>query len=344
METDISAITAGMSTVEMLLPVIFMLVMGLALLIYVVLDGYDLGVGMLLPFADEQQKDIMIASIGPFWDANETWIVLGVGVLLIAFPTAHGIVLTALYIPVTIMLFGLILRGVAFDFRVKAGDSHKSRWNKAFFIGSTMASMSQGWMLGAYITGLESGPVNWLFSALIAVTLPALYIMLGSAWLMMKTDNPLFDKAVGWARMAIFPMGLALLLVSIATPIVSSEIAAKWFTLPNAIGLLPIPVSCVIVFAGLVWLVRHSEVLHRGYAWLVFVGLVIICVMSSLGLAYSIFPNIILGRMHIWQAAAATESLQFILVGVAISLPAIIAYTIYIYRIFHGKASTLSYE
>lgn len=329
---------------EQLLPVIFMLVMGLSLLIYVVLDGYDLGVGMLLPLGSDQEKDTMIASIGPFWDANETWIVLGVGVLLIAFPMAHGIVLTSLYIPVTIMLFGLILRGVAFDFRVKAGDNHKERWNKAFFIGSTTASMSQGWMLGSYITGLEHSPINWLFSGLIALTLPALYIMLGSAWLMMKTEDPLFEKAVRWARAAVFPMGLALLLVSIATPIVSSSIAAKWFSLPNAIGLMPIPVSCLIAYIGIFWLIRHSEILHQGYSWMVFVGLVVICVMSSLGLAYSIFPDIIIGRMDIWEAASATESLQFILVGVAIALPAIIAYTVFIYRIFHGKTSTLSYE
>lgn len=327
-----------------LLPVIFMLIMGLALLIYVILDGYDLGVGMLLPLGNEQEKDIMIASIGPFWDANETWIVLGVGVLLIAFPAAHGIVLSSLYVPVTFMLFGLILRGVAFDFRVKAGDRHKDRWNKAFFIGSTMASMSQGWMLGSYITGLESGPINWLFSALIAITLPALYIMLGSSWLMMKTEDPLFEKAVSWARNAVLPMGLALLLVSIATPVVSAEIAGKWFALPNAIGLAPIPVTSIVAYATIFWLVRHSEILHQGYAWMVFAALVVICIMASLGLAYSIFPNIILGQLTIWEAAAATESLEFILIGVAISLPAIIAYTIYIYRIFHGKASTLSYE
>ena len=138
------------------LPVFFVMAMGLALLLYVILDGFDLGVGLLLPLATDAEKDIMIASIGPFWDANETWIVLGIGILLIAFPKAHGIILTALYIPVTIMLFGLILRGVAFDFRVKAGDARKQLWNRAFFFGSLIASMAQGWMLGAYITGLQS--------------------------------------------------------------------------------------------------------------------------------------------------------------------------------------------
>ena len=187
---------------EQFLPVFFVMAMGLALLLYVILDGFDLGVGLLLPQATETEKDIMIASIGPFWDANETWIVLGIGILLIAFPMAQSIILSALYLPVTLMLFGLILRGVAFDFRVKAGDVHKQRWNRMFFLGSLIAAMSQGWMLGAYITGLDAGLTNTLFAALIALTLPALYVMLGAGWLLIKTEGELFDKAVRWARMA----------------------------------------------------------------------------------------------------------------------------------------------
>jgi cytochrome d ubiquinol oxidase subunit II len=326
------------------LPVFYVLVMGLALLIYVLLDGYDLGVGMLLPAANEQQKDIMIASIGPFWDANETWIVLGIGVLLIAFPKAHGVVLSALYIPVTLMLFGLTLRGVAFDLRVKAGDKRKGMWNKAFFIGSLLASLSQGWMLGDYITGLEDSPMSFVFSALIALALPSLYVLLGAAWLLMKTEDELFDKAVRWARAALLPMGAGLLLVSIATPIVSEVIAAKWFVLPNAIGLLPLPLSCVLVFAGMSWLLGKPQLLKHGYAWLVFAGLAVICIMATLGLAYSIFPDIILGKMDIWSAAAATDSLLFIFVGVLITLPLILGYTVFVYRVFHGKATELSYE
>ena len=160
--------------IEFALPLFFVAVVGLALLAYVILDGYDLGVGLLLPFASDEQKDIMIASIGPFWDANETWIVLGIGVLLIAFPSAHGIILSKLYLPVTIMLIGLILRGVAFDFRVKAGDDKKTMWNRLFFIGSLVAAMAQGWMLGSYITGLSGSLTNTVFSFLIALCLPAL--------------------------------------------------------------------------------------------------------------------------------------------------------------------------
>ena len=142
----------------------------------------------------------MIASIGPFWDANETWIVLGVGVLLIAFPMAHGAILTALYIPVTLMLMGLILRGVAFDLRVKAGDHRKQLWNRAFFLGSLVAAVSQGWMLGAYVTGLRGDLTSHLFALLIGLTLPAFYLLLGSTWLLMKTEGALFDKALRWAR------------------------------------------------------------------------------------------------------------------------------------------------
>ncbi|HET9206718.1 MAG TPA: cytochrome d ubiquinol oxidase subunit II, partial [Burkholderiaceae bacterium] len=139
------------------LPVIFMALMGLSMLVYVVSDGYDLGVGMLMHRATPEEKDVMIASIGPFWDANETWLVLGIGILLVAFPKAHGVVLTELYLPVALMLIGLILRGVAFDFRVKARDVHKPLWNRAFLTGSALASVAQGYMLGRYITGFADG-------------------------------------------------------------------------------------------------------------------------------------------------------------------------------------------
>ncbi|MCL4103890.1 UNVERIFIED_CONTAM: hypothetical protein GTU68_034752 [Idotea baltica] len=318
--------------------------MGLSLLMYVILDGFDLGVGILLPRASEEEKDIMIASIGPFWDANETWIVLGIGILLIAFPKAHGIILTSLYIPVTIMLFGLILRGVAFDFRVKAGTEHKDLWNKLFFIGSLTAAMSQGWMLGAYITGLDNSIVNIAFSVLIALTLPALYVMLGATWLLIKTEDELFEKAVRWARVALLPMGVALLLVSIATPLVSTDIAARWFSLPSAIGLLPIPVTCAVAYLSLYWLLRSPEFLRSQYCWVVFAAVILICLMAALGLAYSIYPDIIIGKMDLYEAAAATKSLHFIFYGVAITLPAILIYSAFVYRVFRGKATNLSYE
>ncbi|MBD2857629.1 cytochrome d ubiquinol oxidase subunit II [Spongiibacter sp. KMU-158] len=329
---------------EYWLPIIYMGAMGLALLVYVILDGYDLGVGMLLPLANDAEKDTMIASIGPFWDANETWIVLGVGILLIAFPTAHGIVLTHLYLPVTIMLMGLMLRGVAFDLRVKAGDARKAMWNKAFFLGSLIASMAQGWMLGSFITGLESTTTNLAFSLLIALTLPALYLLLGCGWLLIKTEGSLLTKAIHWARNSMLPMGLGLFLVSIATPLVNPAIAEKWFSFPQFFSLAPIPLLTVACYGAIAYLLRQDNWIYRGHGWLLYAFTVGICLMASIGLAYSLFPDIIIGKLTIWESAAATESLLFTLVGVVITVPAILGYTVFVYRIFRGKAKELSYE
>jgi cytochrome bd ubiquinol oxidase subunit II len=329
---------------EFWLPLFFAGAMGLALLIYVVLDGYDLGIVLLLPFATESEKDQMIASIGPFWDANETWIVLGVGILLIAFPKAHGDILTAMYIPVTVMLMGLMMRGIAFDFRAKAIADHKQMWNAIFSGGSLVMATAQGWMLGTYITGLGETAVSSLFSILIAITLPALYILLGAAWLLIKTDGDLFTKAMGWAKNAILPMGLALLLVSIATPLVSQTIAAKWFSYPEGLKLMPIPLLSTAIYSGLLWLLFDQKVLRHGREWMLFAGLIALCVLAALGLAYSILPDIIIGRMTIWESASSTDSLLFTFWGTAVVLPAIIVYTFFVYRIFRGKITTLSYE
>jgi cytochrome bd ubiquinol oxidase subunit II len=328
---------------DFLLPLVFMAVMGLALLAYVVLDGYDLGVGILLPLATDAEKDVMVSSIGPFWDANETWLVLGIGVLLIAFPVAHGIVLSALYLPVAVMLVGLILRGVSFDFRVKARDSHKAMWNRLFALGSLMAATAQGWMLGRYLTGFDHNLWTDLFSLGIALTLPTGYVMLGAGWLIMKTDSGLQEKAVRWARRSLWPMGAALVGISLASPLVSHTVFERWFAMPQFIGLLPIPVACAVAFYAALHVTSRPKVLAAGYGWVVFASTVLIFVMSFIGLAYSLYPYIVIDRLTIWQAASATASLQFILVGVAITLPAIVGYTIYMYRVFWGRASELSY-
>lgn len=326
-----------------ILPLIFMAVMGLSLLAYVVLDGYDLGVGILLPLATDAEKDIMVSSIGPFWDANETWLVLGVGVLLVAFPQAHGMVLQALYLPVAVMLIGLILRGVAFDFRVKAQASHKATWNWLFAIGSLMAAMAQGWMLGSYLTGFDNSRWSLLFSAGIALTLPTAYAMLGASWLIMKTWDELQRKAVAWARAVLWPMGLALVGISMATPMVSDTVMGKWFSMPAFIGLLPIPLACAAAF----WAARHvlkkPNVVAAGYGWVVFASTVLIFIMAFIGLAYSIYPYIVIDKLTVWQAASAHESLQVIFIGTAITLPAIIVYTVFMYRVFWGRATELSY-
>jgi cytochrome d ubiquinol oxidase subunit II len=241
------------------------------------------------------------------------------------------------------MLFGLILRGVSFDFRIKAATHQKRMWNRAFAGGSLIAAVAQGWMLGSYITGLAPSAVNVAFSVLIAATMPALYIVLGSGWLMLKTEGELFDKALAWGRRAMPVMGLALFAISISTPLVSETIAEAWFSLPNFIGLMPIPVATVVAFAAVYWVLQHRNVALAGYAWIVLGGTVLICVMAALGLAYSLYPYIVLDRLTIWEAAAAPSSLMFVFVGVAIVLPFTIAYTIFVYRIFHGKATGLSY-
>jgi cytochrome d ubiquinol oxidase subunit II len=317
------------------LPHVFAAVMGLALLLYVILDGYDLGVGLLLPFAhDDGQKNQMIASIGPFWDANETWIVLGVGVLLIAFPQAHGIILTSLYLPATLMLMGLVLRGIAFDFRVKAGSDQQPMWNAVFSLGSLLAAGCQGWMLGSYITGLDPSPLNILFSLLAALALPVLYVMLGAIWLMCRTTAPLSGRARHWARRAFMPLGVAMLVISVATPVISDTIAARWFSLPQFIGLAPVPLLSAFCY-GFIGLVLFGQA--RCEPLLLFIALVLICLLSALGLAYSLYPDIIIGRMSIVQAAASPASLRFTLWGVLLTLPLILGYTVFVYRIFSGK-------
>ncbi|WP_180682926.1 cytochrome d ubiquinol oxidase subunit II [Tepidicella baoligensis] len=325
------------------LPLFFMAIMGLALLAYVVLDGYDLGVGLLLPLGNDAQKDTMIASIGPFWDANETWLVLGIGVLLVAFPKAHGVVLQALYLPVAVMLIGLILRGVAFDFRVKAPLRYKPFWNRAFFGGSLLASAAQGWMLGSYITGFDQSALGWAFSLCIALTLPAAYVMLGAGWLIMKTDGALRDHAVTWARRALWPMAGTLFAISLATPLISDQVWDKWFSVPELFMLLPVPLMSVLALVAIHWVTGRASVVQAGYGWLVFANTVLIFVLAFFGLAYSLYPYVVIGQMTVYEAAAATPSLVVIFAGVALTVPVIVAYTVFMYRVFWGKARTLSY-
>ena len=324
------------------LPVIFMALMGLAMLIYVISDGYDLGVGMLMHRATPAEKDVMIASIGPFWDANETWLVLGIGILLIAFPKAHGLVLGELYLPVTLMLIGLTLRGVAFDFRVKARDSHKATWDRLFFAGSALASVSQGWMLGRYVSGFGQGWNHPLFAAAIAVALPMAYVLLGAAWLIMKTDGALQQRAVDWARIAWAPMVGGMLLISMATPWISATVRLRWFVLPEFIALSAIPLMTGLALLA-VRLLLNTRMVRGPVAWLPFLLLTLVFVLGFLGLAYSIYPFVVIDRLTIWQAASSPAALKVILIGVCISVPAIAGYTVFSYWVFRGKAHDLRY-
>ena len=329
------------------LPLVFMGVMGLAILVYVVLDGYDLGLGILLGLAGDDDKDVMLASIGPFWDANETWLVLGIGVLLTAFPLAHGIIMSALYLPVAAMLAGLIVRGAAFDFRVKARAQHKPWWNRAFCAGSLLAALAQGYMLGLLIVGFERHPANMLFAAGIGLGLAAGYCLLGAGWLLIKSEGALQRQALVWGRWALGLTAFGVGAVSLATPLLSAAIFARWFTLPEFFLLAPVPLLTGVLFvvAGLA-LVRLPARLERGdeaRVWVPFTAAIGIFILAFLGLAYSLFPWLVPQRLDLWQAAAAPGSLAFILVGVVIVLPLIIGYTIFSYWVFRGKASPLDY-
>jgi cytochrome bd ubiquinol oxidase subunit II len=324
------------------LPVIFMALLGLSMLIYVISDGYDLGVGMLMHRATSDEKDVMVASIGPFWDANETWLVLGIGILLVAFPKAHGLVLTELYLPVALMLIGLILRGVAFDFRVKAQAVRKPMWDRAFFAGSALAALSQGWMLGRYVSGFGSGWNYPVFAAAIAVTLPMAYVLLGACWLIMKTEDDLQRRAVSWAKIAWAPMVAGLVLISMATPWISATVRARWFVLPEIIALSAIPLMTGVALLAVRGLLNTRQVLGP-VCWLPFVLLIVVFVLSFLGLAYSIYPYLVIDRLTIWQAASGAAALKVILIGVCISVPAIAAYTVFSYRVFRGKTGELRY-
>ncbi len=330
------------------LPIVFALVMALAMLAYVILDGYDLGVGALLDSADTlAQKDTMIASIGPFWDANETWLVLGVGVLLVGFPQAHGVILGAVYLPVALMLVALSLRGVAFDFRAKAKAQHRPLWNKIFHIGSLLASWSQGFMLGQLITGFNQDVPGYLFSALIGFCLVFAYRLLGASWLIMKTEDALQLKAVGWAKGSLWLTAAGVLAISVATPWVSPRIFDKWFSFPNILMLFPIPAMTTALFF-VIWrsLNRLPTRLAMGNQYgaaVPFASTVGVFLLSFYGLAYSLFPWLVIDKLDIWQSASSPEALLVIFYGVLVVLPVIIGYTVFAYRVFWGKTTGLTY-
>lgn len=326
------------------LPLIFASLMGVSILLYVVLDGFDLGVGLLFPFAEEEERDRMVASIGPFWDANETWLVLAIGILLVAFPVAHGDILTALYLPVAVMLIGLILRGVAFEFRAKAPLGHKRPWDTAFWAGSVLTALAQGFMLGMYVMGLEWTLPKVAFALGTAGALAVAYSFIGAAWVILKTDGDLQRKAVDWAKGGIWGMVLGLGAVSVATPLVSPRILDKWFSFPEIIALAPMPVMSVLIVALLWVALQRLPTRDDSFAWFPFVAAVVLMVLGFFGMAYSFYPFIVPEKLTIWEAAASTESLSIILVGTLVVLPMILGYTVLAYVIFRGKATKLSYD
>ena len=326
------------------LPYSFAFLMGLSMLIYSILDGYDLGVGILINKANTREKDLMIASIGPFWDANETWLILGVGLLLVAFPMAHGIILTNLYMPVSFMLFGLIFRGVSFDFRAKVPKEQKDSWNKKFYYGSLLTTVSQGYMLGSYIIGFNNSVYGFIFSCLIAAVLTSSYCLIGACWLIIKCEGDLQKKAVLWARAHFVNSVIGLAVISIATPLGSNRIFDKWFGIPELFWLAPLPLATSALILYLYYLLKRMPLSEDQFNWLPFLITIGIYILSFLGLTYSFYPYIVPDQMTIVEAASSPKALKVILIGVLAVLPILLGYTALSYYIFRGKASELRYD
>lgn len=326
------------------LPFIFAALMGVSILIYVILDGFDLGVGILFPFATPDERDRMVASIGPFWDANETWLVLAIGLLLVAFPVAHGAILSQLYLPVTIMLIALILRGVAFEFRAKAPFGHKRAWDFTFWFGSTLTGLTQGFMLGMYVMGLAWTWWHIAFALLTGLFLTVAYSFIGAAWIILKADGALQAKAISWAKGGLWGVVLGMGAVSMATPFVSARIFDKWFTWPQMALLMPLPIASAALIALVWWTLRRLPLENDRLSWLPFVATSALFSLGFAGMAYSFYPFVVPEAITIYEAAAAPESLWIILIGALIVMPMIAAYSIFSYFIFRGKATSLSYD
>ncbi|MGE5467929.1 MAG: cytochrome d ubiquinol oxidase subunit II [Ignavibacteria bacterium] len=319
------------------LPLVFGALMGLSMLLYVLLDGYDLGVGILMPFAAPREQDLMIASIGPFWDANETWLVLGIGILLVAFPVAHGIVLGALYLPVVMMLVGIMLRGAAFEFRVQALGWHRHLWNWLFWLGSLVAAFAQGAMLGRYVTGFGNGFGFVLFAFVTGISLCGGYVLLGATWLVLRTHGDVRARALRWAEWGVLWAEFALLAVSLATPLVSDTVRERWFDFPRTLPLMALPLAALALGWGAVAALRRLAAGAWHADWLPFACAVGIFVVAFAGLAYSLFPYVVMDRLTLWEAAAHPSALAFLLVGTAVVVPLILVYTVFVYRVFWGK-------
>ncbi len=323
------------------LPLIWVAVLGVAVALYVVMDGFDLGIGILFPASPEEaHRDQMMNSVAPFWDGNETWLVLGGGGLLVAFPLAYSIIMPAVYLPVLIMLLALVFRGVAFEFRWVAKPHHQL-WDIAFAGGSIVAAFMQGIILGALLHGIEvsgtgtyaGGTFDWLsaFSIVTGVAVVAGYGLIGATWLVMKTDGEVQAKAREQAKLLLPVVLAALLIVSLWTPIAIPRIFERWFTLPNFFLLAPVP----LLTAYAAWSCWSG--LDRGHDQRPFYSTIALFLLGFIGLAVSNLPYIVPPTIDIWQAAAHPSSQLFMLIGVLILLPIILAYTVFVYYTFRGK-------
>jgi cytochrome d ubiquinol oxidase subunit II len=323
------------------LPVIWAIIISFGLMMYVVMDGFDLGIGILFPFVrDRSDRDTMVNTVAPVWDGNETWLAFCGASLLAVFPLAYSVLLSALYIPIVLMLAGLIWRGVAFEFRFKADEAHRSFWDKAFAWGSYIATISQGVALGGFINGFQvtgasyqGGAFDWLtpFSLFTGLGLAVAYALLGSTWLIMKTDGALQHRMVALARPITLVLLVVIGLVSLWTPLVHPAIAVRWFSLPNLLLFAPVP----ILVLATTW--AMLRVLGRETQAAPFLLALLLLFLGYSGLAISLWPNIVPPSLSIREAAAPPESMGFTLVGALFIIPIILAYTSWSYYVFRGK-------
>ncbi|QXO19034.1 MULTISPECIES: cytochrome d ubiquinol oxidase subunit II [Vibrio] len=323
------------------LSIIWFVIIVFSTLMYILMDGFDLGIGILFPFnKDETHRDVMVNTVAPVWDGNETWLVLGGAALYGAFPLAYAVIADALAIPLTIMLIGLIFRGVAFEFRFKAIPEHRAFWDKAFIGGSIVATFSQGVVLGTIINGLEvtgrtySGPsLIWLapFPLFCGFGLLVAYALLGCTWLILKSEGDLHKRMCELAVPLTYVMLAAIVIVSIWTPLMHSDIAARWFTWPQILWFAPVPILVVLCSW---WLIR-SVYNHAHY--LPFMLTLLLMFLGFTGLGISLWPNIIPPAISIWQAASPPQSQGFMLVGGLLIIPVILVYTSWSYYVFRGK-------
>jgi len=324
---------------EWYLPLIWAALIGTAVFMYVLLDGFDLGIGILFPTArTESERDQMTRTIAPYWDGNETWLVLGGAGLFVAFPKAYSIIMPAFYLPVIVMLLSLVFRGVAFEFRHVSYS--KTGWNIAFNVGSTLASFCQGVILGGLIQGVavrdgafSGGSFDWAtpFAFLCGLSLIAGYALLGATWLAMKTEGPVAQRARGQAKVLLLAVLVCMAAVSLWTPLSQSRIADRWFTLPNFYFLWPVPlVTALTAYLAWRWIENGREVPP-------FLATMALFLLGFLGLVISNFPYLVPPSLTVWDTAAAPASQIFMLLGTLLLLPIILGYVAFIYWLFRGK-------
>ena len=323
------------------LPVVWAVIIAFGLMMYVIMDGFDLGIGILFPFVrNRADRDVMVNTVAPVWDGNETWLVLGGAALLAAFPLAYSIILTALYLPLALMLLGLIWRGVAFEFRFKADEHHKPFWDMAFTGGSYVATFFQGVSLGAFLNGFAikdgayaGGALDWItpFSLFTGLGLLVSYALLGGTWLIIKTEGALQRRMIALARPATLALLVVIGIVSLWTPLAHPAIADRWFTLPNIIFFSPVPILVLVTGWAILTSLRGDP--HSAP----FILALFLLFLGYSGLGISLWPNIVPPGISIREAAAPPQSMGFTLVGALVIIPVILAYTAWSYYVFRGK-------